>query len=270
MLSRSLVLAVALTISASISIISAAISWTRLIQLSLALPLALPALNVLFTLLIAASAASGQFLSHRNRKALISLSRSMSTLALTILFTLSLVYAMPSDMQSCAADRQWLRMFESKNAIAVRKIQSNLHCCGYNSMRDRAWPFPSKDVDVGTCEKTQGYYIACGALWRQEQQFAAVMSATASFLNWLLMVTFHLRIGKKILTSAQVLVAKFTSHDERSVRWPRWKRGTERNRESAVRIDTQEPGQAEENNGASYQPLNADAAVFVPDQSSRT
>ena len=267
-----LVLPVALITCATFSIILAAISWARLIQLSLPLPLALPALNILFTVIFTAGAFSRRFLSQRSKRTLMSIFSSASTPALTALLTLSLVYAMPSDQQSCAANGQWLRLFESKDEIAVRDIQAKLHCCGYNSMRDRAWPFPSRNVNASTCEKTQGYYMACGALWRQEQQFAAVLSTIASFSNWLLVVIFICSMEKKKLIWAQVLAAKFSSHEERGVRRPPWMHRSERgDSEAAIRDDLQEPGQARINQEASSQTLlNADAEVFVPDRNART
>jgi hypothetical protein len=189
--SRDLLLSLAFATLAIASLITATVSWTRLIQLSLPLPPGLPALNILFTIFsVIAGAVSRQLLSQAKKKVLMSLLPRASTFALVVLFTLSLVYTIPSDIESCAANCQWLRMFKNKNEIAIRTIQAKLRCCGYNSMHDRAWPFPSKDFDARTCEKTQGYYIACGGLWRQEQQFAAAMSAVASFLNWLLVVSF--------------------------------------------------------------------------------
>ena len=55
-------------------------------------------------------------------------------------------------------------------------------------MRDRAWPFPNKDIDTTTCERTQGYYIGCAELWQQKQHLAAAMSAVACLSNWFLVV----------------------------------------------------------------------------------
>ena len=179
------------------SMVVAAISWYRVRSLSLPLPMYLPALNVLFTAVAVTVVPISRRLGTKIqigkhiRRRLLRTFVIAPTLALYALLILSLVYASPSDLQSCAADQYWLRIFESKNEIAVRRIQSRLRCCGYNSMRDRAWPFPSRNVDARTCERTQGYYIACGGLWRQEQQVAAVLCAIASFFNWLLMVICH-------------------------------------------------------------------------------
>ena len=47
-----------------------------------------------------------------------SLSELLGTLV--ALFTLSLVYVMPSNIKSCAADTKWLDLFKKKDAIAIR------------------------------------------------------------------------------------------------------------------------------------------------------
>ena len=176
-------------------------------------------------------------------------------------------------MQSCAADGHWLRMFKNKNEIAIRTIEGRLECCGYNSMRDRAWPFPSKGIDARTCERTQGYYIACGGLWLREQQMAAATSAVASFLNWLLVVSFSLvaEWGHQPLRSAQMLMMNLSSHNTRRKKQPAWMHrpmiADERSdSESAVRSDIPESGQARRNYAASTRKLNADARAFEPGQ----
>ena len=231
--SRNLFVSLAVAILAIASAVFAVISWGRVIQLSLPLPIYLPTLNVLFTVLAVITVAiSRQLVSKFQKQAIKALLPYLvhgSTLALFALFILSLVYTIPSDIQSCAADRQWLRMFENKAEIAVRRIQSRLQCCGYNSMHDRAWPFPSRDVDARTCERTQGYYIACGGLWRQEQQFGAAMCAAAGFLNWVLVVIIHhallglIRREDDALTSEQMLLVNYFPQDEGGrLRLPRW------------------------------------------------
>lgn len=179
-----------LTIAA---IVLSAIAWARVNELSLPLPLPLPVLNVLVPILTAVAWPLSRRLSTAVKKHALKLALPYlaygSTLAPFILFILSLMYAVPSDMQACAADRHWLRMFDHKNEQSVRSIQSRLQCCGYNSMHDRAWPFPSRNVDARTCERTMGYTVACGEMWRNHEVFAAVLTAVASFLNWLMMVS---------------------------------------------------------------------------------
>ncbi|KAK5083585.1 hypothetical protein LTR05_006088 [Lithohypha guttulata] len=97
-------------------------------------------------------------------------------------------------------------MFENKDANSIRSIQTRLQCCGLNSMHDRAWPFPSRGVDARACERNQGYTVACGNMWRQEESLAATLTAIASFLNWL-MVT---------------LIVAASPESEGQIRLPEW------------------------------------------------
>lgn len=177
------------------AIVLAAIALARVRELSLPLPASLPALNIALPLLAAITLplfrSLGLKLRNHTSKLLPYLA-SVPSLAPFALFVLSLVYALPGDLQICAADQKWLKMFENKDVRGIRTIQTQLQCCGYNSMHDRAWPFPSRDTDARTCERTQGYNAACGNMWRQEETVAAVMSVIASFLNWLMMVCYWL------------------------------------------------------------------------------
>ncbi len=183
---------------ATAAIVLSAVAWAKASDLSLPIPLALPALNVLLPILTAlATPLSRRFATSVKKHALrlaLPYMAYFSTLAPFTLFILSLVYALPSDLRACAADRQWLRMFDNKNERSVRTIQTRLQCCGYNSMHDRAWPFPSRNVDVRTCERTMGYTVACGEMWRHWEVFVAALTAAASFLNCLMTVR---RLGNK-------------------------------------------------------------------------
>ncbi|KAH0828487.1 hypothetical protein FOPE_01670 [Fonsecaea pedrosoi] len=105
------------------------------------------------------------------------------------LFILSLIYAVPSDLLSCSIESQWVSLFRAKNEDAVRGIENALRCCGFNSLHDRAWPFPSHDVDVTACERTLGYTRRCVDPWRNQEQVAAGLLALASLFNWILLVT---------------------------------------------------------------------------------
>lgn len=192
MASRRLLLLIAISILGVAAIIFAAVALARSRELSLPLPASLAALNILIPIVTALAwpltrSLATQVRRHALRLALSYLA-SASTLAPFVLLILSLVYAIPSDIQVCAADRHWLSMFENKDANSIRSIQTRLQCCGLNSMHDRAWPFPSRGVDARACERNQGYTVACGNMWRQEESLAATLTAIASFLNWLMMV----------------------------------------------------------------------------------
>ena len=104
------------------------------------------------------------------------------------LMVLSTTFALPPDLRACRAELQWDHFFRSKNEAVIRSIQSQLGCCGFNSMRDRAWPFPAKHVVADTCERTSGFQSSCGPILQNQMLFAAILGACASAFNILLLV----------------------------------------------------------------------------------
>jgi hypothetical protein len=101
---------------------------------------------------------------------------------------LSIAYMNQSDLRDCLAEMQWEHLFQKKNEAAIRSIQEQLHCCGFNSMRDRAWPFPSRNIVANTCETTSGYQTFCGPLLKEKVMQAAMSSGFASASNVVLLV----------------------------------------------------------------------------------
>ena len=75
---------------------------------------------------------------------------------------LSVVLAVQSSMNGlrqderlCHTELQWKHWFQAKDE-RIRSIQDQLHCCGFNSMVDRAWPFPARGVNADECQRTSG------------------------------------------------------------------------------------------------------------------
>ena len=54
-------------------------------------------------------------------------------------------------------------------------------------MRDRAWPFPDRDVDTTVCERTLGFTTFGGQL-KEKVLSAAEITGPASILNAILLV----------------------------------------------------------------------------------
>ena len=104
------------------------------------------------------------------------------------LFVLSFIYGAPSDLLECSLEGHWSHLFRVKDENAIRTIEHALRCCGLNSPRDRAWPFPSHDVDVGACERMLGYTTPCMQPLRRQEQVAAGLIALASIFNFVLLV----------------------------------------------------------------------------------
>ena len=200
MVARLLILAAILAVAA-VSIAIAAL--VKINQLSLPFPTFVPTCNIIIPIVTAAIWPVSRRLTATVKqnaiRFLLPYLASASSFTPLALFVLSLVYAVPSDMSQCAADRHWLSMFERKDARAISGIQNRLLCCGLNSMHDRAWPFPNRNTDARACEKTQGYQRACGNVWRNEEMTVAVLTAISSLVKWVFLVSYGLSIRYALL-----------------------------------------------------------------------
>ncbi|CRJ80397.1 hypothetical protein BN1723_012993 [Verticillium longisporum] len=93
--------------------------------------------------------------------------QSLQAILTTALATLLLQSATASDpLLDCALASTWQRLFQAKDAPHLRAIQDTLDCCGYRSIRDRPWPFPTRDVEPGRCAVRFDRQTACAEPWR--------------------------------------------------------------------------------------------------------
>lgn len=109
-------------------------------------------------------------------------------ISIAIMAVLSAIFVLPLDFITFRAEQQWQEWFRSKDEVTIRSIQNQLLCCGFNSMRDRAWPFPSQDVSAATCQRTSGFSTHCASLWQEKLRMVAMSSVTASILMEALLV----------------------------------------------------------------------------------
>ena len=91
-------------------------------------------------------------------------------------------YVFAAEITACQTEARWSLLFQLKEESTIRAIQNSLRCCGFNSMRDRAWPFPSRTVDARACERTSGFSVPCGPLWQHHLVIAATLNMTASMV----------------------------------------------------------------------------------------
>ncbi|KAF4449151.1 hypothetical protein F53441_7547 [Fusarium austroafricanum] len=87
----------------------------------------------------------------------------LQALVITILATRLLERAMPSEMMECRLDTKWMNMFRAHDASSIRRIQDAFDCCGLNTIRDRAYPFPG--MRPSNCDETYGRRTACREPW---------------------------------------------------------------------------------------------------------
>jgi hypothetical protein len=96
----------------------------------------------------------------------------LQALITTILATLLLERAVPSDVTNCMMENQWMSMFRAHDAGSIRRIQDAFDCCGLNSVRDRAYPFPG--TAPSNCAATYGRRTACREPWQGALQTTAL------------------------------------------------------------------------------------------------
>lgn len=107
-----------------------------------------------------------------------------------VLIVLSTVFGIPTSLFTCGLENRWQHLFRIKDDQAIRAIQDTLRCCGLNSVRDRAWPFPSNSVDARACERTQGWNIRCLDPWQRQESAVAGMVGLSNFSSLALVVSF--------------------------------------------------------------------------------
>jgi len=175
--------------SAVLAIILGAYAWSQSSRLFLPLPISLVATTTFLPIItgflaIAATRAHWRRRCLTDNNALPTILDQVLTIIPAVLATFALSYLAPA----CRLEEQWKDYFRSKNADAIRSIQDRLQCCGFNTIHDRAWPFPGGNVE-GTCESTLGYTRSCRMVWRSAEENAAAMVFLAAFLAWTLKLT---------------------------------------------------------------------------------
>jgi hypothetical protein len=91
----------------------------------------------------------------------------------TVIGTLALTYMVPPSSLNCGLENQWMHLWRTKNGAAIRRIQDRYECCGFNSVVDRAWPFPVGGNTPHTCEIRFERTRSCAGPWRQAEQVNA-------------------------------------------------------------------------------------------------
>ncbi|KAL4921507.1 hypothetical protein BDW62DRAFT_198075 [Aspergillus aurantiobrunneus] len=161
-----------------LSLIFGALSWARTSSSFLPLPPWIPVTATLLPILTSITLFSARVLQFKIPNHLtqpLHLLDSIHTILLATLATLALAYLFPDSILSCHLENQWQAFFQAKNAHVIRAIQDQFQCCGFRSIRDRAYPFKDRTHGDDACEVQYGYRQSCLGPWRGEQQGASWM-----------------------------------------------------------------------------------------------
>ncbi|KAL1640216.1 hypothetical protein SLS58_007167 [Diplodia intermedia] len=93
------------------------------------------------------------------------------TILTTVLATLSGTYIAPPGGAplDCALREQWQALYRAKDGDQIRTIQDALRCCGFRSVYDMAWPFPTSEKGGGTRRSTR-FVKSGGSGYRSDGQ----------------------------------------------------------------------------------------------------
>jgi hypothetical protein len=71
----------------------------------------------------------------------------------------------------CQTEERWQALFIAKAGSAISAIQNRHSCCGFNSILDRAYPFPaSSNRGALECSLSQGRDTSCGMAWEEDHK----------------------------------------------------------------------------------------------------
>ncbi|KAH8590259.1 tetraspanin Tsp3 [Bisporella sp. PMI_857] len=149
----------------------------------------------------------------------------------TIVATLALTYILPPASLACGLNEKWQKLFSERNERAIKDIQDSFNCCGFRTVKDRAWPFIQGQPSP--CALTFGRTNSCLGEWRKAEQ------TTAGLFVLVAVVVFVI----KALSIISLLTSSSWTHS----RWPGWPRRheSEDNRATIRRLieegDSEEP-----------------------------
>jgi hypothetical protein len=163
-------------------------AYSEVVRLSLPIPQILALFTVLLPITTGASLYSAQRLLRFHAT---NLGRTRPTLYLillvafqliyeTVVATLSLTYMAPPSGLNCGLEENWKRLYMNKDGTAIKRIQDRYNCCGFNTVLDRAWPFPRRGVDAQACQARYDRTQSCAGPWRQAEQINAGLLLTVA------------------------------------------------------------------------------------------
>ncbi|KAI0381675.1 hypothetical protein F5Y04DRAFT_288506 [Hypomontagnella monticulosa] len=108
-----------------------------------------------------------------------------------VLATLSAQGFTPGRTLQCALEGNWQRMWSAHDGRSIERIQDAFACCGFNGMKDRAWP-PNQCPDV-----YKNRHIICNGPWGAVMQRTAglefAVAVTVGILQMIALALFTLR-----------------------------------------------------------------------------
>ncbi|TGZ82193.1 hypothetical protein EX30DRAFT_218025 [Ascodesmis nigricans] len=168
---------ISLFIINAILLILAAYGWSRLRHLSLPFSTVLPLITTLLPIFNFLSLSHGIVLSRGQLQKLQTFRTYLYILIFLIFDTIITVVSFThlanyGNVATCTLGEQWQGFWAGKEEGKVKRIQDSLGCCGFRTVKDRAWPW-GKGVDTGECSRLTGRDTPCVGVWRGEEKMVA-------------------------------------------------------------------------------------------------
>lgn len=94
--------------------------------------------------------------------------QGLQAIITTMLATILAEGVVPSSALECVMARDWSALYNEKDGLSIGYIQETLHCCGFETVDDRSFPFPAPGGE--TCAEKYGRTLACRGPWKQAMQ----------------------------------------------------------------------------------------------------
>jgi len=119
-------------------------------------------------------------------------------------------------------DDQWRHMYSEKS-LAIKNIQTSFECCGFMSVKDRAYPFPDSHHTANACVEKYGYTQPCAPQMANATHSAAVIFFLVVFFTIVSKVAFVYFIGRAEITRGQIseIGREYFDNPEESQEWER-------------------------------------------------
>lgn len=111
----------------------------------------------------------------------------------TVIATLAFTHMVPPDDLTCLLERNWSQLYSNKDEGAIKRIQEAHQCCGLNTVKTKAWPFPDKNHKSDACIKLFNRQRSCLGDWRQDEQIYA------GLLLFVALMTFTMKVRHPFL-----------------------------------------------------------------------
>jgi hypothetical protein len=102
----------------------------------------------------------------------------------TVVATLALTHILPPEALVCGLGDRWEKLYVAKDGDAIRAIQDSFKCCGFRTVKDRAFPWGSPSQ----CSDVFEYTRSCLKRWRKAEQINAGLLLLVAVIVFVLKV----------------------------------------------------------------------------------